>query len=452
MQNFPEWKAEILRNKLYKCLITCKNVTVDRNLYRKRIIDDKVEEYLDTFGAVCIEGPKWCGKTWTSTFHCRSCIYLGDPANNFQNRRLAELAPQAILEGEIPRLIDEWQEYPPLWDAVRHQVDSRGAVGQYILTGSATPVHKGILHSGAGRIARLRMRPMSLYESGDSTGDVSLQEVCQGRLTPKLTGEVELRRIVQLIVRGGWPSALSRRQNRVGLLSTEYLRAILEDDVYRMDGIQRDSAKMLRLLRSLARNVSTTAGISKLREDIRSEAGEEIDDKTIVAYLNVFQRLFLLENQPPFSSNIRSSVRVKQAEKRHFTDPSLACSLLKVTPDMLMNDLNTLGFLFESLCVRDLQIYTESFDAKVFHYQDYKGREVDAVIELPDGAWCAFEIKLGARQIDAAAAGLIRLRDSIAAEPGGKPPVVLAVICALSNAAYQREDGVYVLPITALKP
>ena len=433
-------------------MIICNNDTVNRNLYRKRIIDSKVEEYLDAFGAVCIEGPKWCGKTWTSTFHCRSCIYLSDPANNFQNRRLAELAPQAVLEGDVPRLIDEWQEYPPLWDAVRHRVDSRGEVGQYILTGSATPIHKGIMHSGAGRIARLRMRTMSLYESGDSGGCVSLQDVCRGKLTPQLTGEVELQQIVQFIVRGGWPAALSRKQNRVGLFSSEYLRAILEDDVYRMDGIQRDSHKMLQLLRSLARNVATTAGISKLRADIHTDSGEDIDDKTIGTYLNIFQRLFLLENQPPFSTNIRSSVRVKQAEKRHFTDPSLACSLLKATPEMLMNDLNTLGFLFESLCVRDLQIYADSFDGRVFHYQDYKGREVDAVIELPDGAWCAFEIKLGARQIDAAAAGLIRLRDSIAAEPGGKPPSILAVICALSNAVYQREDGVYVLPITALKP
>ncbi len=425
---------------------------MNREHYKKRIIDSKVEEYLDTFGAVCIEGPKWCGKTWTSTFHCRSSIYLSDPANNFQNRRLAELAPQAILEGEVPRLIDEWQEYPPLWDAVRHQVDKRGEVGQYILTGSSTPKHKGIMHSGAGRIARLRMRPMSLYESGESCGCVSLQDICRGKLTPQLTGEVALHHIVQFIVRGGWPGAVLRKPNRAGLLSAEYLRAILEDDVYRMDGIQRNSHKMLQLLRSLARNVATTAGISKLRADIRTDSGEDIDDKTIAAYLDIFQRLYLLENQPAFSSNIRSSVRVKQAEKRHFTDPSLACSLLKATPEMLMNDLNTLGILFESLCIRDLQIYADSFNARVYHYQDYKEREADAVIELPDGTWCAFEIKLGARQIDAAAAGLIKLRNSIAAEPGSKPPAVLAVICALSNAAYQREDGVYVLPLTALKP
>lgn len=437
---------------LYNTLKMCNYFLMENMSYKARIVDSKVEEYLEAFGAVCIEGPKWCGKTWTSAHHCQSSIYLSDPANNFQNRRLAELAPQAILEGETPRLIDEWQEYPPLWDAVRHRVDISGDAGQFILTGSATPIHKGIMHSGAGRIARIRMRPMSLYESGDSSGKVSLSDVCQGKIEPQLTGEVELQRIVQLIIRGGWPAVLQRKENRAHLLPTEYLRAVLADDVYRMDGIQRDSSKMLLLLRSLARNVATTASISKLREDIRTESGDDIDNKTVAAYMDVFQRLFLIENQAPFSTNIRSSVRVKQAEKRHFTDPSLACSLLRVTADMLLHDLNTLGFLFESLCVRDLQIYADAMDAKVYHYQDYKGREVDAVIELPNGNWCAFEIKLGARQIETAAESLQKLSKSIASEPGGKPPAVLAVICAMSNAAYQREDGVFVLPITALKP
>lgn len=428
------------------------NALVERDHYKPRLIDEKIEQYLETFGAVCVEGPKWCGKTWSSTFHSRSAIYLSDPANNFQNRKLAELAPQAVLEGQSPRLLDEWQEYPPLWDAVRHQVDVTGEPGQFILTGSSTPIHKGIMHSGAGRIARIRMRPMSLFESGDSSGLISLQDLCRGELTPVLTGEVDLQHLVHLIVRGGWPAGLKRKAEYAHLLPAEYIRAVLEDDVYRIDGIQRDSAKMRLLLRSLARNVSTTASLSKLRKDIIVEAQEDIDDKTIAAYLNVFQRLFLLENQPPFSANIRSSVRVKQMEKRHFTDPSLACSLMGATERMLMNDLNTLGFLFESLCVRDLQIYAGVMGAQVYHYQDYRGREVDAVIQREDGQWCAIEIKLGAKQIDAAAKSLIKLRDSIAAEPGGKPPVVLAVICAMTHAAYRREDGVFVLPLTALKP
>lgn len=227
--------------------------------YRPRLIDGRVEEYLSAFGAVCIEGPKWCGKTWTSSYHCASEVYIGDPANNFQNRQLAELSPDLVLDGEAPRLIDEWQEVPPLWDAVRYRVDKTGRKGQFILTGSATPNHKGILHSGAGRIARLRMRPMSLFESGDSSGAVSLEALCRGELAPAATGEVELRRLIGLIIRGGWPGSLGLAPEQAALLPAEYLNAVIDDDVYRMDGIKRDSAKMRLLLRSLARNESTTA-------------------------------------------------------------------------------------------------------------------------------------------------------------------------------------------------
>jgi len=420
--------------------------------YKPRLSDAKIREYLSVFGALCVEGPKWCGKTWSSAQHSNSAFYIGNPDGNFANRALVQISPSIVMQGEPPHLLDEWQEHPPLWDAVRHWVDRTGEPGQFILTGSATPVHKGILHSGAGRIARLRMRTMSLYESGDSTGLVSLQELVAGRFTPVMTGEVALRDIVQLIVRGGWPAALNRRASAAHLLPQQYLRAVLEDDVYRADGIARDPAKMLLLLRSLARNVATDASIKTLRKDIQATDDADVEDKTIAIYLDVFRRLFLTENLPPFAANVRSSVRVKQTEKRFFCDPSLACALLKMKPAALMNDLSTLGFLFESLCVRDLLVYADAIDARLFHYRDYKGREVDAVLELDDGSWCAFEIKLGANQIDAAAANLIALRDAIAAEPGGKPPVVSAVICALTRAAYQRPDGVFVLPLTALKP
>ncbi len=420
--------------------------------YKSRLSDAKIQEYLSVFGAVCVEGPKWCGKTWSSAQHSNSAFYIGNPDGNFANRALVQISPSIVMQGEPPHLLDEWQEHPPLWDAVRHWVDRTGEPGQFILTGSATPVHKGILHSGAGRIARLRMRTMSLYESGDSSGQVSLQALVSGKFTPVVTGEVALRDIVQLIVRGGWPAALNRRASAAYLLPQQYLRAVLEDDVYRADGIARDPAKMLLLLRSLARNVATDASIKTLRKDIQTTDDADVEDKTIAVYLDVFRRLFLTENLPPFAANVRSSVRVKQTEKRFFCDPSLACALLKIKPAALMNDLHTLGFLFESLCVRDLLVYADVIDARLFHYRDYKGREVDAVLELDDGTWCAFEIKLGANQIDAAAANLIALRDSIAAEPGGKSPAVLGVICALTCAAYQRPDGVFVLPLTALKP
>lgn len=419
--------------------------------YRPRIIDKQVEDYLSTFGAVCIEGPKWCGKTWTSAFHSKSEIYIGDPAGNFQNRQLAELSPELVLDGETPRLIDEWQEVPPLWDAVRYKVDQTHQKGQFILTGSATPNHKGILHSGAGRIARLRMRPMSLYESGDSSGKVSLYNLCHGELTQAMTGEVSLKKLIELILRGGWPGSLGLSAQQASLLPAEYLNAVIDDDVYRIDGIKRDTTKMRLLLRSLARNESTTATDKTLINDIKAADDEDIDRNTVAAYLDIFKRLFLTDNQPPFSTGIRSSVRIKQAEKRHFSDPSLACALLRATPESLLHDLETLGFLFEALCERDLKIYAESFGANLYHYQDYRDREIDAVIELPEGDWCAFEIKLGANQIDAAAANLIEIKKQIEADPKGKLPAVLCVLCGMSNAAYCRPDGVFVVPITALK-
>lgn len=423
---------------------------MNKNEYRPRIIDKKIEEYLSVFGAVCIEGPKWCGKTWSSSYHSKSEIMIGDPDGNFQNRKLAEMSPSLVLDGETPRLIDEWQEVPALWDAVRHKVDQKNEKGQYILTGSATPNHKGIMHSGAGRIGRLRMRPMSLFESGASSGTVSLKDLCNGNLTPAMTGEVDLRKITELIYRGGWPGNTDTPIDKAGLLPNEYLKAVIEDDVYRIDGVKRDVSKMNLLLKSLARNESTTVTNKTLKADVKAIDDEDIDTDTISVYLDIFKRLFLLDNQPPFASNIRSSVRLKQAEKRHFADPSLACALLKATPDRLINDLETLGFLFEALCERDLRIYADSFDAKLYHYQDYDNKEVDAVVELPDGRWSAFEIKLGANQIDKAAESLIKLKKSIEKE-GGIAPSVLCVICGLSNAAYIRDDGVFVIPITALR-
>lgn len=418
--------------------------------YKPRIIDNMIDEYLKAFGAVCIEGAKWCGKTWSSIYHSNSSIMIGNPEGNFQNKKLAETAPNIVLEGEKPRLIDEWQEVPRLWDAVRYEVDKTAEKGQFILTGSATPNHKGIVHSGAGRIGKLRMRPMSLYESGDSTGDVSLQDLCNGNMKEKLTGEVDLRKIIEFIIRGGWPGNLNVPIERAGILPESYIDAILDDDVYRIDGVKRDSNKMRLLLRSLARNESTTVTNKTLKRDIKEIDDEDIDIDTVASYLDIFTRLFILDNQKPFAENIRSSVKVKQSEKRHFVDPSLPCSLLKATPEKLLNDLNTLGFLFEALCERDLKIYAESFRANLYHYQDYKDREIDAVVELENGEWCAFEIKLGANQIDEASENLLKIKDEIKKE-NGKVPKILCVICGLANAAYKRLDGVYVVPITALK-
>lgn len=419
--------------------------------YKARIIDKKIDKYLSVFGAICIEGPKWCGKTWTSSYHSNSEIYIGDPSGNFQNRQLAQMSPSLVLEGEIPRLIDEWQEVPPLWDAVRYKVDQIPKKGQFILTGSATPNHKGILHSGAGRIARIRMRTMSLYESGDSSGDVSLEDLCNGKLTPKMTGEVDLKKIIEFIIRGGWPASLGLPIESAAVLPKEYLEAVLNDDIYRVDGVKRNTHKMRLLLRSLARNESTTVSNKTLKKDIKEIDDEDIDTATIADYLNILDRLFITDNQKPFSTKIRSSVRIKQSEKRHFCDPSLACALLNITPHMLLNDLETLGFLFESLCERDLKIYAESIDAHVYHYQDYKNREIDTVIELNDGRWCAIEIKLGANQIESAAENLKKIYEEMEKDPKSILPSAMIIVCGLSNAAYQREDGIYVIPLTALK-
>jgi predicted AAA+ superfamily ATPase len=423
---------------------------MERKDYRPRLIDNIIDSYLEAFGAVCVEGPKWCGKTWTSSYHCKSEIMLGNPDGNFQNRQLAQMSPSLVLEGETPRLIDEWQEVPQLWDAVRYKVDQSGNKGQFILTGSATPNHKGILHSGAGRIAKLRMRPMSLFESGNSSGDISLKDICEGRIEPKISGEVDLRKLIDFIIRGGWPANQETTLKQAAYLPIQYIRAVLDDDVYRIDNVKRDKHKMELLLRSLARNEATTVTNKKLKNDIKEIDDEDIDVETVAAYLDVFQRLFLTDNQKPFEAKLRSSIRIKQAEKRHLSDPSLAAALLNATPEMLLNDLNTLGFLFEALCERDLKIYAESFDADLYHYQDYNNNEMDAVIAMPDGKWCGFEIKLGANQIDMAAENLIKIKNEIKAN-GGIAPDSLCVICGLSNAAYQRPDGVFVVPITALR-
>ena len=424
---------------------------MEKQDYMPRIIDKKIEYHLKAFGAVCIEGPKWCGKTWTSSFHCRSAVYMGDPSGNFHNRKLAEMVPSLVLEGEKPRLIDEWQEVPQLWDAVRYEVDRTNGKGQYILTGSATPDHKGILHSEAGRISKIHMRPMSLFESGDSSGVVSLEKLCRNEFSPVFTGDVELMKLIKLIIRGGWPASISVPDEMAALLPEEYLKAVVDDDVHRIDGRQRNRGKMWLLLKSLARNESTVVSNRTLRKDIKDVDDEDIDVETVKEYLDIFARLFITDDQPPFDVNARSSVRVKQAVKHHFSDPSLASALLKATPLSLLGDLETLGNLFEALCERDLKIYAESFGGKLYHYQDYLGKEIDAVIEMPDGSWGAFEIKLGANSIDDAADNLISIKKAFEKDPKGRPPALLCVISGMSNAAYQRPDGVYVVPITALR-
>lgn len=421
--------------------------------YKKRIADSKIEHFLKLFGAISIEGLKYCGKTWAGRYHSNSEILLqkttGGKSNNVE---LAKISPSLILEGTKPRLIDEWQEATNLWDEIRIDVDRTGLKGQYILTGSSTPNRKGIAHSGAGRCGKIHLRTMSLFESGDSSGDISLEQLCNNKLQGKLTGEVDLRQLAHLIIRGGWPANINYSSRDASEAVEEYINLIIDDDLNRLDGIKRDKHKVRLLLKSLARNESTTVSNMTLKKDINEIDNEDIDIDTLASYLNALDRLFLLDNDEPFSTNIRSSIRVKQSEKRHFADPSIACSLLNIKDESkLINDLETFGFLFEALVERDLKIYADSFNAKYYHYQDYQNREIDSIIELENGEWCAFEIKLGANQIEKAAQNLVSLKKQIESE-NGKEPSVLCVVCGLTNAAYKRPDGVYVVPITALKP
>lgn len=440
-------KSSIMRTTLF--YIRYYMLTPDG--YRKRIIDAKIDRLLKIYGAVCVEGPKWCGKTWSSRKHSESAVFIGDPNGNFMNKRLAELNPSLVLEGDHPRLIDEWQTVPSLWDAVRYKVDLTGEKGQFVLTGSSTPPAKGILHGGSGRIGKIAMRTMSLYEAGFSSGKISLMDLFGKKSIQCINDDISLDSLIDFIMRGGWPGLQDIPLNDAMIIIRDYLRNI-PDDIERSDGKRRDARKIRALLRALGRAESTMTSMQSLKKDI-DEYSEDRDESTAIStvsdYLDCFSRLFLTEDQPSFEKKLRSSIKSLKKPKRHFCDPSLAASAIGATPDMLKNDLNTLGYLFEALCIRDLRIYADANDGFVYHYHDERDNEADAIIELPDGRWGAFEIRLGFNQVDAAASSLLLMDRKFKAETGSVPEF-LCVICGLSNAAYKRPDGVYVVPITAL--
>lgn len=423
----------------------------NESIYKPRIVDKLIEKDLRIFGAICIEGPKWCGKTWTSSHHSNSEFLVGDPSGNFSNRMLAEVEPYTVLKGDTPRLIDEWQEVPSLWDAIRAFVDETGNKGQIILTGSSTPINKGILHSGIGRIKSIRMNTMSLYESGDSSGIISLKDLCENKFESKILEEINLEKLAYLIVRGGWPGNIDVNINDCDALASGYMENVCKIDLKQLDNdIDYNEHKAKLILKSLARNESTTVSNKSILNDIIENDSSSISKNTLSKYLNAFNRMFLFNNQEPFSPNIRSSLRVKQMEKRHFSDPAMACAMLKLTPKKMMSDLNTFGFLFEAMVERDLSIYAQSLNAKLFHYQDYKNNEIDAVIELDDGNWCAIEIKLGLNKVEEGSNNLVKVCKDIV-DNGGKEPIMKCVIYGVGNMAYKNSDGVYIIPITALK-
>lgn len=419
--------------------------------YIPRLIDKTIEENLKTFGAISIEGTKWCGKTWTALNHSKSVVYLNNTADNFREKHLAEMDVNLVLDKDKPELIDEWQEVPAIWDAVRFKCDQDSDRGKYILTGSSVPVSDKIRHSGAGRICKMRMYTMSLYESGDSSGDVSLRDLFNNKVKNKLVNKVELKKIAELIVRGGWPETINLSISGAMRIARSYIDAVLDKDIIEIDGIKRDKVKMEMLLRSLARNESTISGNNVLMKDVDDNVTEEditISRNTIADYLNVLSRLHLIENQNSFMYKIRSRLNVGKNPKRHFVDPSLGCAILNITPEKLMNDLETMGLYFEALCERDLKIYAESIDAKLYHYRENDtGIEVDAIIEIADGEYGAIEIKLGANKEEEAATSLKKFYELAEVKPK-----FMCIICGLYDAVVKRKDGIYVLPITALKP
>lgn len=424
---------------------------VNKDKYRKRIIDTQIERYLKIFGAICIEGPKLCGKTWTSSYHANSEFLVGDPSGNFSNRAYAQIEPFAVLVGDSPRLIDEWQEVPALWDTTRAFVDIHDKNGLIILTGSSTPQIKGVLHSGTGRIKSIKMNTMSLYESGDSSGVVSLKDLVEGKFETKMLENISLKQLAYLISRGGFPKNIGVSEDDCYELATSYMENIIKTDLKKVDfGIDYNERTAKLILKSLARNESTTVSDQSILNDIIENDKKSIAKNTLKKYLNAFERMFLFNNQEPFSTSIRSSLRVKQALKRHFTDPSLACAMLGLTPAKMLNDLNTMGFMFESLVERDLSIYAQSINAKLYHYQDYNNNEIDAVIELDDGNWCAFEIKLGLARAEEGATKLVKVCNNIV-KNGGKEPLIKCVIYGSGDKIYKNSDSVYIFPITALK-
>lgn len=419
--------------------------------YQPRLIDNQISENLKIFGAISIEGPKWCGKTWTALNHANSAVYLNNTADNFREKHLAEMDVNLVLNKDAPEVIDEWQEVPAIWDAVRFQCDQDKQRGKYILTGSATPVTSKIKHSGAGRICKINMYTMSLYESLESSGDVSLLDLFSNNVKNKLVDKVSLVDLANLIVRGGWPESIGLSSNLAQRITKSYLDAVVDKDISSIDGVKRDKSKMWMLLRSLARNETSVSSISVLMKDIDDNvSGEDLisSRNTVSDYLDVLDKLHLIENQSSYMYKIRSRANVGKSPKRHFTDPSLGCAALNITTEKLMNDLDTFGLYFEALCERDLRIYSESIGATLYHYRDNNtGLEIDAIVEIADGEYGAIEIKLGSNKEEEAAANLLKFYNSAEIKPK-----FMCIICGLYNAVVRRPDGIYVFPITALKP
>lgn len=420
--------------------------------YLPRIADKLLEERLDAKGAILIEGPKWCGKTTTAKQKAKSFISMDLPDMTKQYQQMAELSPSTLLEGETPRLIDEWQIAPNIWNAVRYEVDNRDEFGQFILTGSAVPNEfDDSMHTGIGRISRLLMRPMSLYESKDSSGEVSLRDLFEDKNISAIN-ETSLKKIAFLICRGGWPKAIGLDEKPSLFQAIDYYKSVVSADISRVDSVKRDKEKAKRLLKSYARHVGSQSSLETIRQDMLVNQEDTFDQVTLYSYLDALRKMFVIEDSPAWNPNLRSKASIRTTDTRYFSDPSIATAALGIGPKDLLDDLKTMGFLFENLCVRDLRVYTDYLDGTVYHYRDKNGLECDAVIHLRNGSYGLVEIKLGGdKLIEEGAKTLKDLASKIDTENMSKPSF-MAVLCAKAPFAYKRNDGVCVIPITALRP
>lgn len=416
--------------------------------YLPRIVDSEIDELMQIMGAVLIEGCKWCGKSTTGSYHAKSIIEFQNPDRKQEYDEIRNTKPSLFLNGEKPRMFDEWQMYPVVWDSVRTDVDHTGLKGQYILTGSAKPSEGETMHTGTGRISRVIMRPMSLYESGESTGEVSFQDILNGKDINGVS-QNSLEDLASIIVRGGWPVSIDVKSNAKYRFAKEYVKSLIHEEVKLVDGVERNPEKMQNVLRSLARNISTQVSNTTIEGDVKNTFDDEISRPTLNDYINTLEKLFVVENVNATNLNFRSKYALRTKPKKYFVDPSIATAILEITPNDLLNDLRTFGFMFESLCMRDLKTYTQSYGGELTFYRDEKDFEVDAILRTSSGKWGAIEIKLGAGYIDEAANNLLKFKERVDVAKCGEPAFLM--VLTGTNYSYKREDGVYVVSIGTLK-
>lgn len=420
--------------------------------YRKRIADNILARKLEGKGAVLIEGPKWCGKTTTAEQVAASVLYMDDPEKKEQNITMSELNPKRLLKGETPRLIDEWQLAPKLWDAIRFEVDHRGELGQFVLTGSAVPADtKEITHSGTGRFTWLTMRPMSLFESGESSGEVSLKTLFEQPKEIDGESKLDIDRLAFLVCRGGWPQAVDMRDEIALDQAFDYYDAVVNSDINRADNVQKNPERVKRLMRSYARNQGSQVPNTVIAQDIAANDESSMDADTVASYLNALRKIFVVEDMPAWNPNLRSKTAIRSSDTRYYIDPSIAAAALGIGPQDLISDLKTFGFLFETLCVRDLRVFADALNGEVYHYRDKDGLECDAVVHLRNGTYGLVEIKLGGdKLIEEGSTNLKALSDRIDTDKMKKPSFLM-VLTGTGDYAYRRPDGVYVVPIGCLK-